>query len=235
MKGRLLGFSVQTNSGIISGDDGKRYTFIGAQWRETTIPQRGMYVDFEVQDTEALGVYRAVGGSGGGSGSRSGSKAGSGSGSGSRSGSKAGSGSGSGSRSGSKAGSGSGSGSRSGSKAGSGSGSGSRSGSKAGSGSGSGNWSGSKAGSGWREAANKDRVAAGVLGILLGGLGLHKFYLGYAKEGVIHLIIFFVGMIPFFLGTLAISVVGLIEGIIYIAKTQEEFEETYIVNTRPWF
>ena len=193
MKGRLLGFSVQTNSGIISGDDGKRYTFIGAQWRETTIPQRGMYVDFEVQDTEALGVYRAVGGSGGGSGSRSGSKAGSGS------------------------------------------GSGSRSGSKAGSGSGSGNWSGSKAGSGWREAANKDRVAAGVLGILLGGLGLHKFYLGYAKEGVIHLIIFFVGMIPFFLGTLAISVVGLIEGIIYIAKTQEEFEETYIVNTRPWF
>ena len=207
MKGRLLGFSVQTNSGIISGDDGKRYTFIGAQWRETTIPQRGMYVDFEVQDTEALGVYRAVGGSGGGSGSRSGSKAGSGS----------------------------GSGSRSGSKAGSGSGSGSRSGSKAGSGSGSGNWSGSKAGSGWREAANKDRVAAGVLGILLGGLGLHKFYLGYAKEGVIHLIIFFVGMIPFFLGTLAISVVGLIEGIIYIAKTQEEFEETYIVNTRPWF
>ena len=179
MKGRLLDFSIQTNSGIISGDDGKRYTFIGAQWRETTIPQRGMYVDFEVQDTEALGVYHAVGGSGGGSGSRSGSKAGSGSGSGSRSGSKAGSGSGSGSRSGSKAGSGSGSGSRSGSKAGSGSGSGSRSGSKAGSGSGSGNWSG------WRGADNKDRVAAGVLGILLGGLGLHKFYLGYAKEGVI--------------------------------------------------
>ena len=42
-------------------------------------------------------------------------------------------------------------------------------------------------------------------------------------------------MIPFFMGTIAISIVGLIEGIIYITKTQEEFEQTYVFNTKPWF
>lgn len=32
------------------------------------------------------------------------------------------------------------------------------------------------------------RIAAGVCGILLGSLGVHKFVLGYTKEGVIMLL-----------------------------------------------
>ena len=36
-------------------------------------------------------------------------------------------------------------------------------------------------------ASDKSKVAAGVFGILLGSLGVHKFYLGYTKEGIIML------------------------------------------------
>ena len=40
MNGQVLDYSVQTNSGLISGDDGTRYTFIGAEWKETVTPSR---------------------------------------------------------------------------------------------------------------------------------------------------------------------------------------------------
>ena len=48
MKGRVLNYSVQENGGIISGDDGNRYTFVGGQWREQALPVQGSYVDFQV-------------------------------------------------------------------------------------------------------------------------------------------------------------------------------------------
>jgi TM2 domain-containing membrane protein YozV len=72
------------------------------------------------------------------------------------------------------------------------------------------------------------RVLAGVLAILLGSLGVHKFVLGYTKAGIIQLIISFVscgilGLIPF------------IEGIIYLTKSDEEFVYTYQTNQKEWF
>ncbi len=72
------------------------------------------------------------------------------------------------------------------------------------------------------------KLVAGLLGILLGGLGIHKFVLGYTKEGIIQIIItlFTCGF-----G----SIIGLIEGIIYLTKSDEEFMQTYQVNQRPWF
>ncbi len=72
------------------------------------------------------------------------------------------------------------------------------------------------------------KLVAGLLGILLGGLGIHKFILGYTKEGIIQIIItlFTCGF-----G----SIIGLIEGIIYLTKSDEEFMQTYQVNQRPWF
>ena len=72
--------------------------------------------------------------------------------------------------------------------------------------------------------AQKNKVAAGVLAILLGGLGIHKFYLGYSKEGGIMLAVWLVGLI-FTLGIASgvMGVIGLVEGILYLTKSDEEF------------
>jgi TM2 domain-containing membrane protein YozV len=64
----------------------------------------------------------------------------------------------------------------------------------------------------------KSRVTAGILGILLGGFGVHKFYLGKIGMGILYLLFCWTG-IP--------GVVGLIEGIIYLTKTDEEFNRLY--------
>ena len=76
------------------------------------------------------------------------------------------------------------------------------------------------------------RVIAGILGILLGALGIHKFILGYQNEGLIMLL---VSVLTCGIGAGAMGLVGLIEGIIYLTKTDEEFEQTYIVGQKPWF
>lgn len=69
---------------------------------------------------------------------------------------------------------------------------------------------------------------AGVLALFVGYLGVHKFILGYQKEGIIQIIISVVtcgfgGIIPF------------IEGIIYLTKSDEDFYKTYQVGKKPWF
>ncbi|MFW1810914.1 DUF805 domain-containing protein [Acinetobacter ursingii] len=64
MKGIILDFSIQTNTGIISGDDSTRYHFLGNEWKETVAPQRGMKVDFDLNaQGQAIGVYKALIGS----------------------------------------------------------------------------------------------------------------------------------------------------------------------------
>ena len=78
------------------------------------------------------------------------------------------------------------------------------------------------------------RFVAGLFGILLGLWGIHKFYLGYNKEGVITLIAGTFGWILIFPGFIAL-VVGIVEGIIYITKSDDEFNELYIEGHRPWF
>lgn len=71
------------------------------------------------------------------------------------------------------------------------------------------------------------KVVAGILAILLGGLGIHKFYLGYTKEGVIQLILGFLCGIG--------ALIALVEGILYLTKTDEEFYQTYQVGHKGWF
>lgn len=66
---------------------------------------------------------------------------------------------------------------------------------------------------------DKDRVTAGVLAILLGWIGAHKFYLGDTGLGVLYLCFFWTG-IP--------AIVGLIEGILYLTKTDAEFQRAYV-------
>jgi TM2 domain-containing membrane protein YozV len=72
------------------------------------------------------------------------------------------------------------------------------------------------------------KILAGILGIFLGSFGIHKFILGYNKEGIIQLIISILSC--GFLG-----IIGLIEGIIYLTKSDEEFYYTYQVNKKGWF
>ena len=163
MKGYILDYTVQTNSGIISGDDNQHYNFRGADWMESEPPRRGMRVDFAAVGDSAMEIYVEI---------RAARAAG---------------------------------------------------------------YGGGTAGAG-----TKSKVAAGVLGILLGSLGIHKFYLGYTTPGLILLGITIVGFITaivlvgiFIL--IATSVIGLVEGILYLTKTDDEFEQMYVVEKKPWF
>jgi TM2 domain-containing membrane protein YozV len=91
-------------------------------------------------------------------------------------------------------------------------------------------------------AGAEKKIAAGICGIVLGGLGIHKFVMGYTQEGVILLSVYLVSIILAIVTcgiatplVLIPSVVGIIEGIIYLTKSDEEFVQTYIVNKKPWF
>jgi TM2 domain-containing membrane protein YozV len=82
----------------------------------------------------------------------------------------------------------------------------------------------------------KEKLPAGLLGIFLGSLGVHKFYLGYTKEGLIMLIVSVVGLIlTFGIATGIMEIIGFIEGIIYLTKSDEDFQNTYVVNHKGWF
>lgn len=82
----------------------------------------------------------------------------------------------------------------------------------------------------------KSKVAAGLLGIFLGGLGIHKFYLGYNKAGVIMLIASIgLTIVTFGLLSWAVALVGVIEGIIYLTKSDAEFQATYVAGNKEWF
>jgi TM2 domain-containing membrane protein YozV len=76
------------------------------------------------------------------------------------------------------------------------------------------------------ETENK-KIVAGIFAILLGYLGIHKFYLGYTKEGVIQILLTFVCGIG--------ALIGVIEGVLYLLKSDEEFYETYQVGYKGWF
>lgn len=152
MKGQILDFSVQSNAGTISGADGSRYSFNGAEWKGNAFPTRGMNVDFEVDGSQAKAVYLALGTS---------------------------------------------------------------------------------------LPGRKNKVAAGLLAIFLGGWGIHKFYLGFTVPGLIFLLINTVGFavtwLFLFLPNIAVGIIAFVEGIIYLTKTDEEFEQTYVVQKKEWF
>jgi TM2 domain-containing membrane protein YozV len=80
----------------------------------------------------------------------------------------------------------------------------------------------------WKSLGADKKIVAGICGILVGGFGVHKFILGYTTEGIIQIVITFL--------TCGIgSIVGLVEGIIYLTKSDEEFVRTYIQNKKGWF
>jgi TM2 domain-containing membrane protein YozV len=80
------------------------------------------------------------------------------------------------------------------------------------------------------------RVVAGLLGIFLGMFGIHKFVLGYPREGLIMAAISVLGF-PCSAGTalLAVWAVGAAEGVLYLVKSDAEFDRIYVQNRQPWF
>jgi predicted RNA-binding Zn-ribbon protein involved in translation (DUF1610 family)/TM2 domain-containing membrane protein YozV len=98
--------------------------------------------------------------------------------------------------------------------------------------------------------ADANRIGAGICGILIGSLGIHKFILGLTGPGLTMLLItvcsLFGGLLVAFatcglgfplvgLGPMAMSIIGLIEGIIYLSKSDEEFYRDYVVRRKGWF
>lgn len=80
------------------------------------------------------------------------------------------------------------------------------------------------------------KIPAGICGILLGSLGIHKFILGYTGAGVIMLLVTLIGgMLTCGVAAGVMHLIGLIEGIIYLCKPDDEFVRTYVDGRKEWF
>ncbi|THF84843.1 TM2 domain-containing protein [Deinococcus sp. KSM4-11] len=97
------------------------------------------------------------------------------------------------------------------------------------------------------------KVIAGLLGIILGSLGVHKFYLGMTTPGLIMLgvnvgvwiLALLLGLVTLGVGLIvtiplaslvsgAIGLLGLVEGIIYLTKSDPDFERDYVIGKKAW-
>jgi TM2 domain-containing membrane protein YozV/cold shock CspA family protein len=149
MRGKVLGFDLHGKTGVISGDDGKRYSVVQSSLGSgVTALRSGQTVDFEVQEDAAVAVFPI---------------------------------------------------------------------------------SGSDAQGG------KSKIVAGLLAFFLGGFGIHKFYLGYSGAGILMLLVFLFGFILIGIPSAVIGIIALIEAVIYLCKSDDEFFETYVANKRAWF
>jgi len=73
-------------------------------------------------------------------------------------------------------------------------------------------------GLGLTTAGGRSRIAAALFAIILGGIGIHKFYLGRVGQGILYVI---------FCWTFIPALIGLIEGIIYLTMSDQAFEMKY--------
>jgi len=75
---------------------------------------------------------------------------------------------------------------------------------------------------------SEKKLAAALLGMLLGAFGANKFYLGYINQGIIQIVLNIV--------TCGIAtVIPFIEGILYLLMSDEQFDQTYLQNKKAWF
>ncbi|BFM49952.1 TM2 domain-containing protein [Marinomonas sp. THO17] len=148
MKGKILLFDDSSRTGIISGDDGKRYEFDIEQWRIKSFPSVDMRVDFIINESFATTINPNTNPS---------------------------------------------------------------------------------------KKSSSKKMGAILFAFLLGAFGAHKFYLGYKMQGVIMLLTSIIGYVFIGIPTLIMMVIAFIECVIYIFKSNESFEETYILNNRGWF
>jgi len=150
MRGTVLGFDIRSSEGKISGDDGARYRFAGAEWHGKTAPHAGQKIDFEAAGADALAIY-PIGATG-------------------------------------------------------------------------------------RVASyDRNRVTAALLAFFFGWFGVHKFYIGKPGAGFVMLFVAAFGLLLAGLPTMVMGVVALIEFVIYIAITDEQFDATYVKGAKAWF
>ena len=65
---------------------------------------------------------------------------------------------------------------------------------------------------------------------------MHKFVLGYTKPAVIMLVVSLAGgVVTCGAASFVMGVIGLIEGIIYLTKTDAEFQAQYLDGQKDWF
>lgn len=84
----------------------------------------------------------------------------------------------------------------------------------------------------WKALGADKKIAAGIVAILIGSLGIHKFMLGYTKEGVIMLL---VSVLTCGIAAVVPGIIGIVEGVLYLTKSDEEFVRTYIQGQKGWF
>jgi TM2 domain-containing membrane protein YozV len=152
MRGQVLGFDYRTGLGEISGDDGRRYKFIGTEWRPQSQPRAGQKVDFEVDSEEARSIYSV----------RSENALA-------------------------------------------------------------------------PSAGEPNRLVAGLLALFLGTIGIHKFYMGYNKAGLTMLLVAIVGAVLLLIPTVVMAVIAFCEAITYLMMSDEEWQQKYVSDQRPWF
>lgn len=84
------------------------------------------------------------------------------------------------------------------------------------------------------QSSGKSRITAALLALFLGGLGVHKFYLGVPKVGVIYLLVCLLGSLVV-VGPIVVTVLCIIDVVQYLRCSDEEFEQTYVVGKKAWF
>lgn len=149
MKGTILNFNPASREGVISGEDGNRYSFEAQEWKSAVSPASGSHVDFSINGGAATDIYQVA--------------------------------------------------------------------------------------SGLALNGNSKKLPAALLAFFLGCFGAHKFYLGYTGQGLIMLLVFLFGFILVGIPSLVIGVIAFIEFIIYLTKSDEDFERTYVVGKKAWF
>ena len=81
-----------------------------------------------------------------------------------------------------------------------------------------------------RQSRPKNKTKAGLFALFLGLIGVHKFYLGHNVVGIIYII-----LTLSIYGVLLTFPASIIDGIIYITKSDDEFDRIYVQGRRPWF
>jgi len=147
MKGKVLDYNVESRSGVISGDDGSRYSFDIEHWKSASLPSAGSQVDFSANGHQADAIYLINVATNGSS----------------------------------------------------------------------------------------KKLTAALLAFFLGAFGAHKFYLGYKTQGLIMLLVFVFGFIILGIPSFIIGLIAFVEFIIYLTRSEEDFEQTYVIAKKPWF
>jgi TM2 domain-containing membrane protein YozV/cold shock CspA family protein len=80
---------------------------------------------------------------------------------------------------------------------------------------------------------DKDRIVAALLALFVGHWGVHKFYLGKTNAGIIMLVCGTIGWMLVLPGVINWAI-AIIEGVIYLVKSDQDFYRDYVVGDRTW-